>query len=96
MTITSKSDRDRIRQKARQKQVQRERDKTNRDMANAKREAGIRYLGRGSKEADAEWMRQMEIMPCDTRSLTGRLMGDPVPGDPRRPWIDAALREEGR
>lgn len=87
MTITSKSDRDRIRQKARQKQVQRERDKVNREMSNAKCEAGIRYLGSRSKDADAGWMRQMEMMPRDTRDLTGRLLGDPVPGDPRRPWL---------
>lgn len=89
MTITSKSDRDRIRQKASQKRKETHpgRNEANREMSNAKREAGIRYLGSRSKDADAEWMRQIEIMPRDTRGLTGQLLGDPIPNDPRRPWL---------
>lgn len=85
MSIDSKSDRDRIRQKARQKRVQRECDKMLQEVTSSKRKAGIRYLGTRSKAVDAEWKRQMELMPQDTRDLTGRLMGDPIPGDPRRP-----------
>lgn len=84
MGIDGKSDRDRVRQKARQKQVQRERDKMNREVSNSKREAGIRYLGSRSKAAEVGWEQQMAMMPRDTRDLTGRLLGDPIPGDPRR------------
>lgn len=87
MSINSKSDRDRIRQRAHQNRVQRERDTT-------RREAGIRYLGRCSREADAEWKRQLALMPRDTRDLTGRLMGDPIPGDPRRALAHLANGDE--
>ena len=85
MGIDSKSDCDRIRQKARQNQARREHDKMLQEVTNSKRKAGIRYLGTRSKAVDAEWKRQIELMPQDTRDLTGRLMGDPIPGDPRRP-----------
>lgn len=78
MAINNKSDRDRIRQRA----------------SNSRREAGIRYLGSRSREADAEWKRQMALMPKDTRDLTGRLMGDPIPGDPRRALAHLANGDE--
>lgn len=59
----------------------------NREAAASKRASGIRYLGSRSRDCDEEWMRQIAIMPNDTRSLTGQLMGDPISGDPRRPWL---------
>lgn len=37
------------------------------------------------KELNAELARQEKLMPRDTRSLTGRIMGDPIP-DSRAPW----------
>lgn len=39
---------------------------------------------------DAE-ARLAEI-PDDTRNFTAQMFGDPIPGDPRRPWRKEALR----
>lgn len=65
----------------------------NKEVSNTKREAGIRYLGSRSKSADAEWEHQMALMPRDTRDLTGRLMGDPIPGDPRRQFASGGKND---
>lgn len=40
---------------------------------------GIRHI-----KVDNSWMEQLALIPPDTRDFTGRLMGDPIPGDPRR------------
>lgn len=58
------------------------------EAARNKSAAGLRNLGRGSAEAEAEWRRQIAIMPDDTRDLTARVFGDPIPGDPRRHWLN--------
>lgn len=59
-----------------------------RESSASKRASGIRYLGSRSRDCDEEWMRQIAIMPNDTRSLTSQLMGDPIPNDPRRYWLN--------
>ena len=70
------------RRKARRKQA------INREVSAAKAAAGIRFLGKASKQTEQDWRRQMEIRVEDTRSLTGQILGDPIPGDPRRPWLN--------
>lgn len=69
------------------------REKRNRMIAEARRRRGkvdaSRILPPGIR-ADIE-ARLAEIPP-DTRDLTGRLLGDPIPGDPRRPWQGRGVR----
>lgn len=55
----------------------------NREMAHAKRAAGVGPVQR-SIDAELQWREQMKIMPPDTRDFTARFFGDPIPGDPRR------------
>lgn len=50
------------------------------EAAAAKRAAGFRY----SDTRSDDWLKQ--VIPVDTRSLTGIIMGDPIPGDTRTPW----------
>lgn len=56
----------------------------NRELTASKRAAGIKAPTHSDRSADAEWMRQMALVSHDARDLTGRLMGDPNPADPRR------------
>lgn len=44
---------------------------------------GIR-LGEGVRLSADELRRRRALIPDDTRDLTGRVFGDPIPGDPRR------------
>ena len=38
--------------------------------------------------------KQMRLIPKrDTRDLTGKVFGDPITNDPRRPWLNEAKRE---
>jgi hypothetical protein len=39
---------------------------------------------RGVRLSDAELNSRRALIPPDTRDLTGRICGDPIPGDPRR------------
>jgi hypothetical protein len=39
---------------------------------------------RGVRLSDAELNARRALIPPDTRDLTGRICGDPIPGDPRR------------
>ena len=57
---------------------QKERDAQNREMARSKAAAGVTYLHGRVDEAVAA-ARLAEI-PADTRNLTQRLCGDPLPG----------------
>lgn len=58
-----------------------------RELTEAKRAAGIwRDNGFRNSYAEQGWRDQMEIDVPDTRNLTGQLLGDPIPGDPRAPW----------
>lgn len=34
-----------------------------------------------------EVRRLLDLVPADSRDLTGRVFGDPIPGDPRRPHL---------
>lgn len=46
---------------------------------------------------DPDAIRLRDQVPSrETRSLTGALMGDPIPGDPRRPWLQHHFQEQGR
>jgi hypothetical protein len=65
--------------KERQRQVQRERDIINKEASAAKHAAGLRYLstGRGAEESA---LKLREQIPPDTRDMTARLFGDPLPG----------------
>lgn len=83
---------DRTSEKALEKRrkVQKENRYNLKDMAQAKRSAGLRYINGRVNREEAE-ARLAEI-PEDTRSLTARMLGDPIPGDPRRPWLNGADR----
>lgn len=49
--------------------------------AAAKRAAGLnRHVGKRGTLMEAEWKRQMAEIPDDTRDLTARTFGDPLPG----------------
>lgn len=68
---------------ARHRDAERKRDSRRREALRADRPELVRYVDRlRADPADIE-ARLAEI-PRDTRSLTGRLFGDPIPGDPRR------------
>ena len=43
----------------------------------AKRDAGLARMA--YRVRDDEWMARLSEIPDDTRDLTGRLMGDPIP-----------------
>ncbi len=51
--------------------------------AAAKKSAGLQFCV-GQKRGKESWLRQAALIPEDTRDLTARLMGDPIPSDPRR------------
>lgn len=36
----------------------------------------------------AELERRLSLIPQDSRDLTGKLMGDPIIPDQRRPWLN--------
>lgn len=76
------------REKARQKARQKRRDEDNRHAAASKKAAGLTmYVGRHlTSQAEEGFHRQIPLMPDDTRTLTARMFGDPVPNDPRAPW----------
>lgn len=59
------------------KQYERKR-QIEREAAAAKKAAGLRYFGERAKIEDIE-ARLAEI-PYDTRDLTARIFGDPLPG----------------
>jgi len=86
MTITSKSDRDRIRQRTAEKRLapQRRKDREMLKEMTAAKKAAFHFAERRVRPEDIE-ARIAEI-PTDTRSLTGKLLGDPIINDPRCPW----------
>jgi hypothetical protein len=45
----------------------------------------VQDADRSSVKQDAQ--ARMAEIPPDTRGLTGVLLGDPIPNDPRRPWL---------
>jgi hypothetical protein len=78
---------------AAKRETDRESRRNYKEVSAAKREAGITYSHSGAK-LEAEWRRQLETMPKhDTRSLTGRLAGDPLPG---RSALDMRKQQETR
>lgn len=50
----------------------------------------VRYMDSGTIREDAA-ARLAEIPP-DTRDLTATLLGDPIPNDPRRYWLNGSAR----
>ena len=54
-----------------------------REAAAAKRAAGLARLV-DSPGVNADALKRSAEIPADTRCLTARLFGDPIPGDPRR------------
>ena len=65
-------------QQSRQKRVQRRRDEINREMSANRRAAGLGHVSGLRTHQDA--MRLMARIPQDTRDLTARICGDPLPG----------------
>jgi hypothetical protein len=52
----------------------------NRQLAANKRAAGFHGHAVSTFPADHDARRLMQLIPADTRDLTARLMGDPIPG----------------
>jgi hypothetical protein len=51
------------------------------EMSRLKRQAGLtKHAGHSGTQAEEGWKRQMAAFPVDTRGLTARLCGDPLPG----------------
>ena len=50
------------------------------EVSAAKRKAGLTYPVCRNREAYFAALEQLKRIPPDTRDLTGRLMGDPLPG----------------
>lgn len=51
------------------------------EMSRLRRAAGLTFhAGHHGTQVEADWRRQMAAMPHDTRDLTARIMGDPLPG----------------
>lgn len=59
-----------------------------RDMSASYRASGMTWE---SPEVKASLVERMKLIPNrETRSLTARIAGDPIPNDPRRPWLNEA------
>jgi hypothetical protein len=50
------------------------------EMTAAKRAAGVHFANRIATKVEADWLRHLADMPDDTRGLTERVCGDPLPG----------------
>ncbi|WP_287257679.1 hypothetical protein [Mesorhizobium sp.] len=64
------------------------RNQKQREISAVMKAAGLRHAATFSVTRIDFEARLAEIPP-DTRSLTQRLMGDPIPNDPRRHWRSA-------
>ncbi len=52
-----------------------------REAAAAKRAAGFQYPARAAaRHAERDASRLLQLVPADTRNLTARIFGDPLPG----------------
>ena len=49
---------------------------------------GIHPNELGWPMSNQELKEHLELIPEDTRDNTGRILGDPIPNDPRRYWLD--------
>lgn len=58
--------------------VHERRNRLNREVSAAKKAAGLTYFSGRSTEQSA--YRLMDLIPADTRDLTARICGDPLPG----------------
>lgn len=68
-------------QAAKRKRVHAEMLAMQREVSGAKRAAGLTYnVGKRDTQAEDGWRRQMAVYPRDTRNLTARVFGDPLPG----------------
>lgn len=78
----------------RRRELRRESLKEVREISAAKK-AGLSYSeGQRSRQAEQGWLRQINLMPSDTRTLTGVIAGDPIPGDPRCPWRPSSSMQQ--
>lgn len=62
----------------------RKRRELEKEVSAAKRATGQRYGG--SRIDEHVVAARLAEIPEDTRDLTAKIMGDPIPNDPRRPW----------
>lgn len=64
------------------------------EMAAARRAAGlVRVADQHACAAHRDWLRQLPLIPDDTRSLSARLLGDPLPG---RSALDRRIYEASK
>jgi len=56
-----------------------------REASAAKKAAGLRNIST-TTVTKMDYEARLAEIPADTRSLTGRICGDPIPNDMRRPW----------
>lgn len=71
------------------KRIQMHRDAENREVSAARMAAGLTFMV-GRRDVEAQARKLMEFIPYDTRSLTARICGDPLPG---RSALDRQHRE---
>lgn len=74
------------------KRIQMKRDAQNREVSAARTAAGLRFMV-GRIEVDEQARKLMAFIPTDTRDLTARICGDPLPG---RSALDLRHRESAR
>ena len=74
------------------KRIQMKRDAQNREVSAARTAAGLRFMV-GRIEVDEQARKLMAFIPTDTRDLTARICGDPLPG---RSALDLRHREAAR
>lgn len=65
----------------RRQDIERQRLRNSRNQNSAGRLADLRSVKEDAAARLAE-------IPADTRDFTARMFGDPIPGDPRRPWLN--------
>lgn len=61
------------------KRIQMQRDAENREVSAARMAAGLTFMV-GRRDVEAQARKLMEFIPDDTRNLTARICGDPLPG----------------
>lgn len=61
------------------KRIQMQRDAENREVSAARMAAGLTFMV-GRRDVEAQARKLMEFIPYDTRNLTARICGDPLPG----------------
>ena len=66
--------------KADRRRDQLKRDAINREMSASRKAAGLTQHVTKNNQAERDWLRLVSLIPKDTRDVTARIFGDPLPG----------------